>query len=142
LVRRRKPHGIERLGKSLVAWRDEAGEVVLQEDRCVHKGAKLSLGRAVDGCIECPYHGLRFDASGDCTLVQVDQSRSGAWVVGRFEYKTVQDQDKRILDTLPEGPLEPGEYTYGKPDKASILWLRKRKQLIQRSAGASTDDDG
>ncbi len=65
-----------------------------------------------------------------------------AGVVGRFEYKTVQDQDKRILDTLPEGPLEPGEYTYGKPDKASILWLRKRKQLIQRSAGASTDDDG
>jgi phenylpropionate dioxygenase-like ring-hydroxylating dioxygenase large terminal subunit len=63
-----KPVGIERLGERLVAWRTDAGEAVVQRDRCSHKGARLSLGRIADGCIECPYHGLRFDATGACRL--------------------------------------------------------------------------
>lgn len=34
-------------------------------DRCPHRGAALSLGRVGDdGCIECPFHGWRFDISG------------------------------------------------------------------------------
>ena len=64
-----KPVGIERLGEYLVAWRTDGGEAVVQRDRCSHKGARLSLGRVTDGCIECPYHGLRFDSSGACRLV-------------------------------------------------------------------------
>ena len=63
-----KPVGIERLGEHLVAWRTDGGEAVVQRDRCSHKGARLSLGRVTDGCIECPYHGLRFDSSGACRL--------------------------------------------------------------------------
>ena len=63
-----KPVGIERLGERLVAWRTNGGEAVVQRDRCSHKGARLSLGRVADGCIECPYHGLRFDAAGACRL--------------------------------------------------------------------------
>ena len=63
-----KPVGIERLGERLVAWRTDAGEAVVQRDRCSHKGARLSLGRIADGYIECPYHGLRFDATGACRL--------------------------------------------------------------------------
>jgi phenylpropionate dioxygenase-like ring-hydroxylating dioxygenase large terminal subunit len=298
----KKPVGIERLGERLVAWRSPSGEAVVQQDRCVHKGAQLSLGRVVDGCIACPYHGLRYDASGSCTLVPfmdrdyripanwkvkvyptreacgllwvwvgkeaptdelpwfdglqtdlrrswetstiwpyhytrvmdsnfdvyhfpfvhrsinpgmgpvvveqevedlgdliktratlddyahkrkgtrarrtfvlnvrmpcllylemtkrlwlvacvtpVDEERSWvfaryyanmplgglvAWMVGRFEYKIVQDQDKRILDTLPQGPLQQGEYIYGKVDAGSILWAKKRAKLRQDAEAA------
>lgn len=37
---------------------------------CPHRGANLSLGRLVDGDIECPYHGWRFAPDdGRCTMV-------------------------------------------------------------------------
>ena len=290
-----KPIGIERLGELLVVWRTDSGEAVVHRDRCVHKGARLSLGRVRDGCIECPYHGLRFDPSGACRLVPflgseheispnwkveayptreafglvwvwyghaepadelpsldalgagvgrtwqthsvwpyhytrlmdsnfdvyhfpfvhrsvnpglgpvvvehevkdlgdridtrvtldaygvdrrggrarktfvmnvrlpnllyfemsrrlwllaimtpVDEDRT--WVfaryyanlpfgrlvaslVGRFEYRIVQNQDRRIPDTLPKGPVQQGEYAYGEVDTGSILWFQKRDEL-------------
>jgi nitrite reductase/ring-hydroxylating ferredoxin subunit len=30
-------------------------------DQCAHAGGPLSGGQVVDGCIECPWHGSRFD---------------------------------------------------------------------------------
>jgi hypothetical protein len=57
-----------------------------------------------------------------------------AWLFGAFEYKMVQDQDKRIMDTLPKGPLQHGEYNYGKADAGSILWQKKRRKLIEAAA--------
>lgn len=38
------PVGITRLGENLVLWRDEDGKVHALEDRCPHRGARLSLG--------------------------------------------------------------------------------------------------
>lgn len=32
-------------------------------DRCTHRGAPLHEGPMVDGCIECPWHGSRFDVT-------------------------------------------------------------------------------
>ncbi len=31
------------------------------EDICTHDGSEISSGCVVDGCIECPRHGARFD---------------------------------------------------------------------------------
>jgi len=52
----------------LVFWRDANGQVVSLEDRCCHRGAKLSMGRKEDGgnCVRCMYHGLLFDRTGRC----------------------------------------------------------------------------
>jgi phenylpropionate dioxygenase-like ring-hydroxylating dioxygenase large terminal subunit len=66
---RRKPLGARRLGIDMVFWRNTDGEVVAQEDRCPHLGASLSLGSIQNGCITCPFHGIRFNAVGRCTLV-------------------------------------------------------------------------
>jgi phenylpropionate dioxygenase-like ring-hydroxylating dioxygenase large terminal subunit len=63
---RAAPLALERLGLSLVAWRDAGGHPVAQRAACPHRGANLALGRVADGCIECPYHGFRFDARGAC----------------------------------------------------------------------------
>jgi vanillate O-demethylase monooxygenase subunit len=45
------------------------GRVVALVDRCAHRFTPLSGGRVVDDCLECPYHGYRFDADGRCTLI-------------------------------------------------------------------------
>jgi phenylpropionate dioxygenase-like ring-hydroxylating dioxygenase large terminal subunit len=59
--------------------------------------------------------------------------RLAAWIGGRFEYGLVQRQDRRILDTLPSGRLELGDYAYGTVDAGSRLWSEKRDRL--RRAG-------
>jgi phenylpropionate dioxygenase-like ring-hydroxylating dioxygenase large terminal subunit len=65
----RKPIGIKRLGQALVLWRSDNGKVVCFADRCPHRGAALSSGKIRDDCLECPYHGLRFDGAGHCVLI-------------------------------------------------------------------------
>ncbi|SRR5712692_327472 len=57
------------LGRDFVLFRDAAGSPHALLDRCSHRGAKLSLGRANDGTIACPYHGWRYDGSGRCVLI-------------------------------------------------------------------------
>jgi 3-phenylpropionate/trans-cinnamate dioxygenase ferredoxin subunit len=43
-------------------------EVYAVEDRCPHRDFPLSGGDVVDGHLECPWHGARFDVrTGQCT---------------------------------------------------------------------------
>jgi phenylpropionate dioxygenase-like ring-hydroxylating dioxygenase large terminal subunit len=66
---RKKPVGVTRLGERLVMWREANGRIVCMTDRCSHRSAMLSRGKIRDGCIECPYHGLRFNGEGRCTMI-------------------------------------------------------------------------
>lgn len=52
----------------IVFWRDSQGKVVALEDRCCHRGARLSMGRkeANGDCVRCMYHGMVFDTTGQC----------------------------------------------------------------------------
>ncbi|MFR3706963.1 MAG: Rieske 2Fe-2S domain-containing protein [Enterobacter hormaechei] len=36
--------GITRLGEQIVVWRNKDGQVQALEDRCPHRGARLSMG--------------------------------------------------------------------------------------------------
>jgi phenylpropionate dioxygenase-like ring-hydroxylating dioxygenase large terminal subunit len=63
------------LGRPVVLFRDAAGRPAALLDRCAHRNVPLSRGRVCEGQVECPYHGWRYNAEGDCTLVP---GRSGA----------------------------------------------------------------
>lgn len=58
-----KPFAATVLDQDLVIWR-AAGELVVFEDRCVHRAAALSLGRCEGDALRCMYHGLLFDRTG------------------------------------------------------------------------------
>jgi phenylpropionate dioxygenase-like ring-hydroxylating dioxygenase large terminal subunit len=68
-VKRGKPIGVTRMGEKLVMWRDEQGKVVCMRDLCPHRGAALSIGKLMDGHIQCPFHGFQYDSSGQCLLI-------------------------------------------------------------------------
>lgn len=38
-------------------------------DICIHRGAALSLGKVINNCIQCPYHGFEFDSEGKCEFI-------------------------------------------------------------------------
>ena len=52
------------MGQDLVIFRSGDGAAAALEDRCCHRGVKLSLGKAVETGIQCGYHGMVFDGSG------------------------------------------------------------------------------
>ncbi|WIA31318.1 hypothetical protein OEZ86_002220 [Tetradesmus obliquus] len=50
-----------------VLFRDAEGRPSCVRDECAHRACPLSVGRVVDGKIECAYHGWQFDGDGSCT---------------------------------------------------------------------------
>ncbi|MEM9034302.1 MAG: aromatic ring-hydroxylating dioxygenase subunit alpha [Actinomycetota bacterium] len=68
-------------GERLVLFVGDGGTPTALPDRCPHRNAPLSAGALVDGCLECPYHGWRFDDGGRC--VEVPSSGPGAPVPPR-----------------------------------------------------------
>ncbi|MFO0646695.1 MAG: Rieske 2Fe-2S domain-containing protein [Polyangiales bacterium] len=58
-----RPRAVTLCAQKLVVWRSEAGVAAL-DDACPHRGFPLSEGRVVGGCVECPYHGWRWDSEG------------------------------------------------------------------------------
>jgi vanillate monooxygenase len=69
-----KPLGRKICNEDIVMFRGRDGTIAVLEDRCPHRKAPLSLGQVVGGEIECPYHGLRFDGAGVCTLIPSQQT--------------------------------------------------------------------
>ncbi|HVW71476.1 MAG TPA: aromatic ring-hydroxylating dioxygenase subunit alpha [Steroidobacteraceae bacterium] len=54
------------LDEQVLLYRDDTGRLRASANLCPHRFAPLHKGRVVDGTIECPYHGLRFNADGRC----------------------------------------------------------------------------
>jgi phenylpropionate dioxygenase-like ring-hydroxylating dioxygenase large terminal subunit len=54
------------LDRDLVIWRNQEGQVLVWDDRCPHRSVRLSGGRIVNDTVVCAYHGLVFNAAGQC----------------------------------------------------------------------------
>ena len=57
------------LEQPVVLYKGDNGRPVALDDRCAHRGARLSNGRLEGDCVRCMYHGLKFDASGKCVQI-------------------------------------------------------------------------
>jgi nitrite reductase/ring-hydroxylating ferredoxin subunit len=61
--------GTHLFGQELVVWRDSSGAAHVWEDRCPHRGMKLSFGFVRGDHIACLYHGWRYDRAGYCQYI-------------------------------------------------------------------------
>lgn len=52
------------LGRPLACFRGADGHPAVLLDRCLHRNAPLSAGRARNGLLTCPYHGWTYDGAG------------------------------------------------------------------------------
>ncbi|KAA0234275.1 MAG: hypothetical protein JJLCMIEE_02536 [Acidimicrobiales bacterium] len=74
-----RPVCVTLMNTPLALFRDAAGAARAVIDRCPHRNVPLSRGRVTDdGCIECAYHGWRFDGTGRCNGVPGLSEGSGA----------------------------------------------------------------
>src|SRR5438045_1167626 len=63
------PVRLKLLGERLIAFRDSQGRVGIMDEFCAHRGVSLWFGRNEDNGLRCPYHGWKYDVTGQCVEV-------------------------------------------------------------------------
>lgn len=71
------PVRVKLLGERLLAFRDSEGRYGLIDEFCAHRGVSLWFGRNEQGGLRCPYHGWKYDHTGQCTEVPSEPKESG-----------------------------------------------------------------
>lgn len=56
-------------GREVVIWRGEDGAAHVWEDRCPHRGMRLSLGFVRGNALNCLYHGWEYGAGSQCLRI-------------------------------------------------------------------------
>jgi phenylpropionate dioxygenase-like ring-hydroxylating dioxygenase large terminal subunit len=108
------------MDEPIVLYRKAAGGVAAIEDRCPHRFAPLHMGKILDGDrVQCPYHGLEFNASGACVRnphgaknipprarvksYPVVERHKAIWIwMGAAPADAAKVPDFGVLDNVPE----------------------------------------
>ena len=71
------PVRVKLLSERLIAFRDTEGRLGLIDEFCAHRGPSLWFGRNEECGLRCPYHGWKFDVTGQCVDVPSEPAESG-----------------------------------------------------------------
>jgi len=71
------PVRVKVLSERLLAWRDSSGRYALMDEFCAHRGVSLWFGRNEENGLRCPYHGWKYDHTGQCIEVPSEPIESG-----------------------------------------------------------------
>jgi len=71
------PVRVTLLSEPLLAFRDSQGRLGLVDEFCAHRGVSLWFGRNEDSGLRCPYHGWKYDVTGQCVEVPSEPAESG-----------------------------------------------------------------
>jgi len=95
--------GTRLFGQELVVWRDTSGTAHVWEDRCPHRGMKLSFGFVRGDHIACLYHGWQYDRAGYCQYIPAHPDLDVPKTFKVPVYLT-QEQSGMIWTTLSGNP--------------------------------------
>lgn len=102
-----RPHVIRFLGDELVGYRTAAGDVVLVDNRCAHRGCRFSAGWLEASELVCPYHGWRYDARGVCRHVPALRADESIPAGARIRSYHTQEKYGIVWAWIPENHSEP-----------------------------------
>src|SRR4029078_10194211 len=63
------PVRVKLLSERLLAFRATQGRIGLMDEFCAHRGVSLWFGRNEESGLRCPYHGWKYDVTGQCIEV-------------------------------------------------------------------------
>lgn len=100
-------HG-QLLGQELAVWRADDGNVNVWENRCLHRGVRLSIGINEGAELKCQYHGWRYaNRTAGCTYIPAHPADAPARRIANRTYP-VREVDGLVWTTLDgvdaEGP--------------------------------------
>jgi phthalate 4,5-dioxygenase oxygenase subunit len=79
------PVRVKLLSERLLAFRDSQGRYGLIDEFCAHRGVSLWFGRNEDCGLRCPYHGWKYDVTGQC--IDVPSEPDGSAYAQRIKLK-------------------------------------------------------
>src|SRR6266704_1459759 len=71
------PVRVQIMGEKLVAFRDSEGRIGVIDEFCAHRSVSLWFGRNEECGLRCPYHGWKYDVSGQCVDLPSEPEGSG-----------------------------------------------------------------
>ena len=71
------PVRVKLLSEKLIAFRDTQGRLGVIDEFCAHRGVSLWFGRNEESGLRCPYHGWKYDVTGQCVDVPSEPAENG-----------------------------------------------------------------
>ena len=79
------------LGRELAVWRADDGNVNVWENRCLHRGVRLSIGINDGRELKCQYHGWRYaNRTAGCTYIPAHPADAPARTITNRTYPAVE----------------------------------------------------
>lgn len=79
------------LGQEIALWRSDSGALNVWENRCPHRGVRLSIGTNTGTELRCQYHGWRFiGGTGQCTFIPAHPTQKPASTVRAHTYAVIE----------------------------------------------------
>ena len=94
------------LGRELALWRADDDNVNAWENRCLHRGVRLSIGINDGTELLCQYHGWRYaNRTAGCTYIPAHPADAPARTICNNTYPAVEHYGLVWSGDSPEGPL-------------------------------------
>ena len=96
-------HG-QLLGRELAVWRADDGHVNVWENRCLHRGVRLSIGINDGAELKCQYHGWRYaNRTAACTYIPAHPADAPARTICNRTYPAVERYGLIWSGEAPDG---------------------------------------
>lgn len=82
---------VQLLGQEIALWRADDGAINAWENRCPHRGVRLSIGDNTGTELRCQYHAWRFaSGSGQCTYIPAHPTQKPAGAIRAGVYAAIE----------------------------------------------------
>src|SRR5258705_14544 len=146
------PVRVKLLGEKLVAFRDSDGRLGLIGEFCAHRGVSLWFGRNEECGLRCPYHGWKYDVTGQCVDLPSEAEETGMRLRVRLKSYPCMELAGVIWTYMGPPELKPAPPARGTSHRPARVGADGRRALLgvvdQLSPGARADraraagDDG
>jgi phthalate 4,5-dioxygenase len=129
------PVRVKLLSERLIAFRDTQNRLGLIDEFCAHRGASLWFGRNEGSGLRCPYHGWKYDVTGQAIEVPSEPENSNFCAhvkltsyplvkIGDVLWTYMGDPEKQPPLPEYEFALVPQEQTYTSKRWQECNWLQ------------------
>lgn len=128
------------LGRELVLWRADDGFVNVWENRCLHRGVRLSIGSNEGAELVCRYHGWRYaNRSAGCTYIPAHPADSPARTITNQTYPGVEMYGLIWTGDDPVGPVPTVQALTGDTLCLRSLPVRAPKPFVEEQLAHYAD---
>jgi phenylpropionate dioxygenase-like ring-hydroxylating dioxygenase large terminal subunit len=133
------PVRVQIMGEKLVAFRDSDGRIGVIDEFCAHRGVSLWFGRNEECGLRCPYHGWKYDVTGQCVDLPSEPDESGVKKGIKLRSYPAIEQGEVIWIYMGPPELRPAppalEWTLVAPERRFVSKRLQESNYLQAIEG-------